>query len=246
MVRFAGKGILLDIEGTTSSLAFVRDVLFPYARRHLEEFLRKHWNIQEVRTACERIAREAGAASLAAWGGDRADPDAIRSRICEEVIRLMDRDAKAGGLKDLQGLIWREGYEAGELRSHVYPDVPPALAAWRAAGVEVRIYSSGSTAAQRLFFAQTILGDLSGFFTGHYDTTVGAKRAPSSYAAIAADMQLVPSEILFLSDVKAELDAAASAGMQTALVVRPGNDPFSAEPHHACVENFGEISFTCG
>jgi enolase-phosphatase E1 len=241
MLRFVGKGVLLDIEGTTSSIAFVHEVLFPYARRAVAGYLRDHWLDTDVAAACERIAVEAGATSLAAWCSAGPDPAAIRSRLCDEVFRLMDRDVKTTGLKDLQGLIWREGYGAGNLCSHIFPDVPPALAAWATAGLDLRVYSSGSVAAQRLFFAHTIFGDLSGYFRGHYDTTVGSKRAPGSYAAIAADMHLPPSSILFLSDTAPELDAAASSGMQTGLVARPGNGSPPAEPGHVCVETFGQI-----
>jgi len=241
MIRFAGRGILLDIEGTTSSISFVYDVLFPYARRQLAEFLRGHWTDADVTAACERIARDAGAASLAAWCSGSPTPAEAQARIIAEVNRLMDADVKATGLKELQGLIWREGFVAGVLRAQVFPDVPPALRAWTAAAIDVRIFSSGSVAAQRLFFKHTEAGDLSIYLRGYYDTTLGPKRLPASYAAIAAEFGLPPADILFVSDVTAELDAARTTGMQIALAVRPGNSPPSQDHTHPCVTQFGEI-----
>jgi enolase-phosphatase E1 len=231
MIRFDGRGIVVDVEGTTSALAFVHNVLFPYARRHLDAFLRDRWDAPEIAAARDLIARDAGADAFAEWCGGDPSSAGARDRLRAEVLRLMDADAKFTGLKRLQGLIWEEGYRAGLLRSHVFPDVPPALAAWSAAGLDVRVFSSGSVAAQRLFFAHTEAGDLSAAFRGHYDTTLGPKREPASYAAIAADMRLAPAEVLFLSDVAAELDAARAAGLATALVVRPGNAPSSPGPH---------------
>lgn len=138
-------------------------------------------------------------------------------------------------------MIWEEGYRSGELRGHVYPDVPGALAAWRAAGVRLRVFSSGSVQAQKLLFGHTEHGDLTPLFEGFHDTTTGPKREPGSYAAIAAAYGLAAGKILFLSDVREELDAAAEAGMRTGLLVRPGNRP--AEPGgHAVYGSFAELT----
>jgi len=153
----------------------------------------------------------------------------------------MDGDVKATGLKQLQGLIWRSGFESGELRAHVYDDVPPALEAWRGAGIDVRIYSSGSVAAQVLFFGHTVAGDLRPLLNGHYDTTTGSKQEPASYLQIADAFGLPPAEILFLSDVTAELAAARQAGLQTALCLRPGNAEPPADHGFATLRDFGEI-----
>ncbi len=240
MIRVAVDGLLLDIEGTTSSVRFVYDVLFPYARQGLAGFLATHFHDPAVARACDRIAQDAGAASFADWVGPVAD-DEGRRRVIAEVERLMDGDIKATGLKDLQGLIWEGGYRDGTLRSHVYPDVPPALERWAAAGKDVRIYSSGSIAAQKLFFGHTEAGDLTRTFRGHYDTTTGPKREAASYARIVADMGLPAERVLFLSDVVAELDAARSAGLKTGLVVRPGNAP-SPEGHgHPIITSFDQV-----
>jgi enolase-phosphatase E1 len=240
-IVFTGRAILLDIEGTTSSIAFVGDVLFPYARQEMESFLRRHWNDPEVERAKTLLAQDVQMPDAPWLGG--APPEQGMTPLSAAAYLLMDADAKATGLKALQGLIWREGYDAGRLCSHVYPDVPPALADWTRRDVDVRIYSSGSVTAQQAYFANTEAGDLSHFFRGYYDTTIGPKRVAESYRRIAADMKLSPGEVLFLSDVVAELDAAAEAGMQTGLVVRPGNAPVPERQPHATVTEFGQLHF---
>jgi enolase-phosphatase E1 len=237
MLHFAGRALLLDIEGTTSSVSFVFDVLVPYARQELDEFLQRRWHDPLLEPVKAQFARDARAPSFADWVG-AADPQV---RLADEARRLMDADVKATGLKDLQGLLWEEGYRAGRLRSHVYPDVPPALRTWAGQGLDLRIYSSGSVMAQKVFFAHTIAGDLLGLFRGHYDTTTGPKRAPDSYRRIVADLGLPPGEVLFLSDVAAELDAAATVGLHTGLVVRPGNAPVPAGTGHPELKEFGEV-----
>jgi enolase-phosphatase E1 len=239
MIRFSGRALLLDIEGTTSSVSYVYDVLFPYARQHLHNFLSDHWNDPHVDRSRELIARDAGFPSFAAFNSD-IDAEPVESLVVH-LERLMETDAKATGLKDLQGLIWREGFLTGALTSHVYRDVAPALAAWNADGRAVHIFSSGSVAAQRLFMAHSIAGDLTRFLSGHYDTTIGAKRSAASYAAIAADLGRPPTEILFVSDIVPELDAAQAEGLQTALAVRPGNAPAPAGHGHSTIESFEQI-----
>jgi enolase-phosphatase E1 len=242
-MMFQGKGLLLDIEGTTSSIRFVYDVLFPFARQHLEEFLTRHWTEPDVRAACEQIARDTGAASLADWTGS-ASAEQARQKVLSEVLHLMDRDAKATGLKELQGLIWRAGFVSGQLRAHVYEDVPAALQRWTAAGREVRIYSSGSITAQKLFFAHTEHGNLIPYLSGHYDTTTGPKKEAASYTTIAQAMTLPPEQVLFCSDVLAELDAARAAGLQTALTVRPGNAPVTTEHSHPVITSLAQIDIS--
>ena len=153
---------------------------------------------------------------------------------------LMDRDQKSTGLKSLQGKIWEEGYRAGDLKGQVYPDVPPALERWRRQGVDIAIFSSGSVQAQRSLFTNTTAGDLTPFIRAYFDTTTGPKTAPQSYARIAAALERSPSEVLFLSDVGAELDAALTAGMQTALCLRtPGSAP--ATDAHPVIRAFDQL-----
>src|SRR5262249_43261721 len=144
--------------------------------REVAGYLERRWQEPQTMAACQRIARDAGAASLPEWAGNVASLEQVRRKVVTEVERLMDADAKATGLKQLQGLIWAEGYAASRLRSHVYLDVPPALRAWRQAGRDIRIFSSGSIEGQRVFFAHTDAGNLLEFFQGHYDTTLGSKR----------------------------------------------------------------------
>jgi enolase-phosphatase E1 len=231
VIPFRGRGILLDIEGTTSSISFVYDVMFPFVRRELDRYLDGHWGQPALTAACKQIARDGGQDARA---GDR---DWIRG----EVLRLMEGDVKATGLKQLQGLIWEEGFTSGEMKAHVYDDVPPALRDWHSRGLDLRIYSSGSIQAQKLFFGHTIAGNLLPLLSGHYDTTTGPKKEAASYRAIAADFGLAASEILFLSDVTAELDAARTAGMQTAFVSRPGNSAVAPGHGHAEIASFTPI-----
>lgn len=246
-MNFSVRGVLLDIEGTTSSVSFVYDVMFPYVRKHLTFEVFSNWLEPEYIEAFHALARDAGEESLDAWlkthALTRDNPLRAADVVCREVLRLMDADAKATGLKQLQGLIWRSGFESGQLVAHVYDDVPPALAAWNAAGRDLRVYSSGSVAAQRLFFGHTVAGDLLPQFRGHYDTTTGSKREAASYRRIAAEFGLPAAAILFLSDIAAELDAAREAGLATALVVRPGNapPPASPAPPHAQIASFDEL-----
>jgi enolase-phosphatase E1 len=245
---FSGRGILLDIEGTTSSVSFVYDVMFPYVRKHLTFEVFANWLEPQYIEAFHAIAEDTGHESLDAWlkkqGLTRENPLRAADAICKEVTRLMDTDSKATGLKHLQGLIWESGFESGELKAHVYHDVPPALAAWNAAGKDVRIYSSGSVQAQKLFFGHTIAGDLLPLLRGHYDTTTGPKKEAESYRRIAGDFRLSPSEILFLSDIVAELDAAREAGLITALCIRPGNAAVPPEQPHPTIENFAQVELS--
>jgi len=235
VIVFDGRGILLDVEGTTSSIAFVYDVLFAHAKAQVGDFLEAHADDPLVRAAAAGIAATSGlpAVDIGTAAG--------RGQVTLAALDLMNRDVKDTGLKALQGMIWRSGFESGTLVAHVFDDVPPALAQWADAGLDVRIYSSGSIEAQKLFFGHTAAGDLTPHLRGHYDTTTGPKREAASYAAIAADMGLEPRQILFVSDVGGELDAARQAGMATALAVRPGNrDPGGLLAHDA-VATFAEI-----
>ena len=230
------RALLLDVEGTTTPIAFVYDELFPYARRRLAAACREAAGRPEIGAAIERLRAEydeeakRGAAELPPFGDGAAYAG-----------YLMDRDRKSTGLKSLQGIVWEEGYRSGEIRGRFFDDVPPALAAWRRRGVRVRIFSSGSVLAQRLLFAHSEHGDLTPYLDGFHDTTTGPKLESASYVAIATACALAPGAILFLSDVTAELDAAASAGLATGLVRRPGNRP--AKPGgHATYRDFAELS----
>lgn len=210
--------ILTDIEGTTSAIDFVHRVLFPYARQAIPGFVRGHAG--EPAVAAEIAAVRAGLGA-----------DAGLDAVIDTLLAWIDADRKETPLKALQGMVWEKGYAEGAFTAHLYVDAYDALAAWRARGVPLYVYSSGSIAAQRLFFRHSVFGDLSGWFRGHFDTTSGGKREAASYARIAADIGRPAGEILFLSDVEAELDAAREAGMDTAQLVRPDTRPASSGRH---------------
>ena len=229
MLKTGVDVVLLDIEGTTSSIRFVHDEMFPFARRRLEPFLEAHWAEPDVQQCLAELADDLGQESVSAWL-DADDDSARRQQVVQAVNAMMDRDLKATGLKHLQGLIWRDGFHSGELVAHLYQDVPPALQRWKGADFDLRVYSSGSIGAQRLFFGHTVAGDLGDLFSAHYDTTVGGKKDASSYQRIAESIGSPPSRILFLSDVVDELRAADSAGMQVALSLRPDNPLQPANP----------------
>jgi len=221
------KGILLDIEGTTTPISFVYDVLFPFARAHVKEHLGK----DDVRALRLEHKQDVGNGLLPpAWSKEPVD----------YVHWLMDQDRKSTPLKNLQGKIWLEGYKNGELHGEVYADVPRALARWQQEGIDMRIYSSGSILAQRLLFSSTKDGDLTAFLSGYFDTTTGPKTELESYLSIAEAFGLEASEIVFISDITRELDAARSARMQTALCIRPGNHPQSPGTHRTIL-SFDEI-----
>ncbi len=221
------RGVLLDIEGTTTPIAFVYDVLFPFARSHASDFV-KHADLTDLKREHEEDMRR----------GHNPPPWSAAPVV---YIRwLMDQDRKSTALKNIQGKIWQEGYQKGELRGEVFQDVPPALERWHQKKIDIRIFSSGSILAQRLLFSSTATGDLTRFLNGYFDTTTGPKHEPDSYARIVHRFGIPASEILFISDVTGELDAARDAGLQTLLCLRPGNHP--QPPHdHRTITSFDEI-----
>ena len=217
--------ILTDIEGTTSPISFVAKVLFPYARTHLAAFLGHHAEDPAVRESLDAARTLAGKPELDIAG------------VTELLIQWIDEDRKATPLKDLQGLIWADGYVTGAFQGDLYPDVLPALTQWRQAGLSLYIYSSGSVAAQRLLFGHSIHGDLTPLFSGYFDTRIGAKIETDSYRRIAAEIGTAPESILFLSDSEKELDAACAASFKTARLARDG----AVESAHLVHESFATI-----
>ncbi len=212
------SAILTDIEGTTSSISFVKEVLFPYAARHMAGFLRDHWDDPTVAEAVAGIRQ--------ASGQPVADVDQA-ARLLQQWIA---EDRKQTQLKALQGMIWRSGYENGDYQAHVYEDAARRLRQWHAAGLPLYIYSSGSIAAQKLFFRYSEAGDLTPLFSGYFDTTSGGKKEADSYRTIASAIGLPAERILFLSDVEAELDAARQAGLRTTLLDRDNGTSGSRHP----------------
>lgn len=244
--RRALDAILLDIEGTTTPIAFVYDVLFPFARRHLREFLKDAWTSAPVADAVVKLELE--------WADDAARGEAPSrtsgaiaprhdvSLIAGYLEWLMDCDRKSPALKLIQGLIWQKGYESGELTSSLFPDVGPALRRWTDDGLAVAIYSSGSALAQRLLFAHTPSGDFTRYFTGFFDTSAGPKTSPESFTRISAALGTRTERVLFVSDAAREVDAAHAAGCRTSLCVRPGNPLQSPAFPADTIRTFDEIA----
>ena len=237
------RALLLDIEGTTTPVDFVYGTLFPFATAHVEEFLLTHAAdleclhlLEELRRHYDTVLRQSP--GLPSWHDATAEERAVSAAVC--VRWLVERDSKITPLKSLQGKIWEAGYRSGKLLGKVYPDVPRAVARWRAQGRRIAIYSSGSVLAQQLLFRYSSAGDLSGFLDAYFDTTTGPKREAESYRRIAAALGLSGESILFLSDVTAELDAARAAGLQTALSLRPGTTPPEASSY-PIIRTFDEI-----
>lgn len=230
------KIILTDIEGTTSSISFVKDVLFPYAARHLPDFIRQHATddgIQQQLAATAQLAAKEGLTI------DAADTEAL----IQLLLQWIAADRKVTPLKALQGMIWKAGYENGDYAAHMYDDAVTYLQQWHAQGIPLYVYSSGSVAAQKLFFGYSQAGNLLPLFSGYFDTNAGGKREADSYRTILAELQkqhdVNAAEVLFLSDIREELDAARAAGLQTCWLVREGEIPASAD--HPVVTSFADI-----
>ncbi len=221
------KAIVTDIEGTTSSIDFVHQTLFPYARARVRGFLRSRAGddaVQQLLADIEQIEHRELSLDEAA----------------DVLEQWIDEDRKLTPLKALQGMIWRQGYEAGELKGHVYADAPEFLRRWRDGGLRLYVYSSGSVEAQRLIFAHTAFGDLTPLFSGYFDTRIGAKRERASYQKICEHLDLAAGDVLFLSDVGEELDAARAAGMRTCQLLRDAKAV--AAPQHPHATSFADVT----
>ena len=230
----AVKAIVTDIEGTTSSIAFVRDVLFPYARAALPRFLQEQHGRADVEHHIKTVADENGL------------PASDLDGVTEILLQWIDQDRKHTALKALQGMIWVDGYAQATYKAPVYPDADALLRRWHAEGIPLYVYSSGSVPAQKLFFGHTDHGDLCPLFSGHYDTEIGGKREAGSYERIADAIGIAPEYLLFLSDIVEELDAARDAGWQTVLIDRLQDYPKArlgeAAHGHVRAERFSDIT----
>jgi enolase-phosphatase E1 len=237
------RAILLDIEGTTTPVTFVYEVLFPYARSHLREFLQYHDGSEDLQS--DLLALKAEHRSdieqrhePPVWFEDSAAVE--QQSAAQYVYWLMDQDRKSTALKALQGKIWKDGYLSGKLRGQVFPDVVPAFRRWKEQQRSIYIFSSGSILAQKLLFAHTNEGDLTGYLSDYFDTTTGPKTNAASYASISEKIEVPGAEILFVSDINGELDAALESGMQTALCVRQESGA-SENSRHQIVRTFEVI-----
>ncbi|MGE9551996.1 acireductone synthase [Erwinia amylovora] len=221
------RAIVTDIEGTTSDIRFVHNVLFPYARENLAAFIAAFQQRQDV------------AQSLNDLRDEIAQPQATVEDLIAVLFDFMDEDRKSTSLKALQGMIWRDGYVNGSFTGHLYADVLPAFNAWKEQGIDLYVYSSGSVAAQKLLFGYSDAGDITPLFSGYFDTHVGAKRETPSYRNIAGEIALPAGELLFLSDIHQELDAAQEAGWNTVQLLRGEAD---AASRHRQVNRFDQIN----
>ncbi|MFU8877165.1 MAG: acireductone synthase [Wenzhouxiangellaceae bacterium] len=231
MAEINAAAALLDIEGTIADISFVKQVLFPYARKALPGFIAEHGDDPAVAAELAATAEQAGL--------DAGD----RKAIVNQLVQWIDQDVKATPLKALQGMVWKRGYEEGDFTAHLYPDAHDWIERRHAAGLPIHIYSSGSVQAQQLYFAHSDYGDLRDRFGGFFDTTTGPKKEPASYRAIAAEIGLEPARIAFFSDVGAELEAAAAAGMSAIQIVRPGTAPDERFPRYP---DFADIEIRTG
>lgn len=218
------RAIVTDIEGTTTDIRFVHNVLFPYARERLANFVRENQN--DIQDILNNLRAEVD------------ESQAETERLIDILFSFMDEDRKSTSLKALQGLIWRQGYEKGDFTGHLYSDVLPVLQTWKQQGIGLYIYSSGSVEAQKLLVGYSDFGDISQLFNGYFDTHVGAKRDVQSYCNIAQQIGLPPESLLFLSDIYQELDAAEEAGWHTLQLIRGEPDDVS---HHQQVNRFDNI-----
>ena len=224
------QAILTDIEGTTSSLAFVKEVLFPYAYEHIQTFVVENRTNPAVAKLIDDVRYEVN------------NPVLSLSEAIEQLRQWIRDDKKITPLKAIQGLMWQQGYANGDFTGHVYPDAVAGLQAWQAQGLRLYVYSSGSVAAQKLLFAYSDAGDLTPLFSGYFDTQIGHKREVGAYQHIAQAIGLAPDQILFLSDIREELDAAEQAGMQTCALIRENQATEGLK--HPWVENFAQIDLT--
>lgn len=230
MILQKPKLILTDIEGTTTSISFVADELFPYFRNNIHDLtqLKHHPVVEQAFIETIHLALE-------------VDHETISTD--EEIIRKLHQwsveDRKITPLKAVQGVLWEKGYKDGTLKGHVYPEVAAALQNWHAAGIGLGVFSSGSIAAQQLIFGYSIAGDLTPLFSNYFDTTTGGKRDTTTYLKIAELLTVSPENILFLSDIKEELEAANTAGFETIQLVRPGT---TADWKNTAAD-FNEIQF---
>ncbi len=222
----------MDVEGTTTSISFVHEVLFPYASKNMEAFVRDHSTSPHVLAELEAVKTTI----LKEEGKVISIDEAI-----QQLLDWIEQDRKHTSLKTLQGLLWKNGYESGEYKGHIYEDVLPALQKWQAADIQMGIYSSGSVAAQKLLFGNSNKGDLSPYLSAHFDTQTGHKKETQSYHSIQKQLGIPAEQILFLSDVEAELDAAKAAGFQTLQLVRPGT---TASQKHPVANDFSEIDLS--
>lgn len=248
------SALLLDIEGTTTPITFVKDILFPYIKEHLEDYLSAHWEEDEckqdvhlLKKQIEEDMKQHRACPVHTVDQTvHTDEEKAIREVVDNVLWQMAADRKSTALKQLQGHMWRTAYTSGRIKGQVYKDVIPAIRRWRGQGLKVYIYSSGSVEAQKLLFEYSVEGDVLELFDGHFDTNIGAKVDSKSYASIAERIGCRAEEITFLTDVTREAKAAVDAGVNVVLVVRPGNMELTDEErvHYNLISSFSQLDVT--
>ena len=233
------RSILLDVEGTTSPISFVYETLFPHARKRLGPFLHEHSSDPAVTSVFQEL-RSANVSDVSAGAPAITSRDLIREST-DYLLWLMDHDRKTAPLKTLQGMIWERGFKQGELQSEIFADVPVCLVQWHKAGLKTAIYSSGSVLAQKMLFSHTPYGDLTNLISAYFDTAVGPKKQPLSYKRIARELQVPAEQVIFVSDIAEELEAARTAGLGTALSVRPGNQEQNGAAKYRIIHSLAEL-----
>jgi enolase-phosphatase E1 len=224
------KVILLDIEGTIAPISFVKEVMFPYSKNKLEKFLKENKDKEEIKKIIEEVEKIEG-------------KKLTLSEVIEILKRWIDEDKKITPLKDLQGYIWKEGFEKGELKAPIYEDAIKKIKEWKNKGYKIYIYSSGSVQAQKLFFSHTNYGNILNMFDGHFDTKIGNKKDKNSYLKIAKEIGVEPKEIIFLSDDEKEIESSIEAGLKGIKVSRKGDKPFIENYPYEQIKSFEELNF---
>ncbi|WP_456384568.1 acireductone synthase [Persephonella sp.] len=222
------KAFLIDIEGTVAPISFVKDVLFPYSKERMERFVRENRNKPEVQKVIEQVME---------IEGRQMSPE----EVVETLKRWIDEDRKIAPLKDIQGYIWKEGFESGKIKAPLYEDAYRKMKEWKEKGYRLFIYSSGSVQAQKLFFSHTEKGNILDFFEGHFDTKIGGKKETQSYKKISESIGIPTEEIVFLSDNPDEIKAAAEAGMKVYRLVRPGDAEYIENFQYPQIKSFDEV-----
>ncbi|KYM77170.1 Enolase-phosphatase E1 [Atta colombica] len=243
------KTVLIDIEGTTTSISFVKETLFPYVRQNLKDYIETKWEDEEFKQDYEKLKEQAKKdeeeklEGFAAITGDKSEEE--KDSLLKNVLWQMDNDRKTAALKQLQGHMWREAYKTGTIKGHIYEDVPKAIESWTNNGQKIYVYSSGSVEAQKLLFEYSIHGDLLKYFNGFFDTEIGAKQESDSYKNILSKISENPSDVVFLTDVVKEAAAAKEAGLSTVIVVREGNAPLTDEENvtYTTIKSFLDLTF---
>lgn len=248
------SALLLDIEGTTTPITFVKDILFPYIKDHLEDYLSAHWEEDECKQDVHLLKKQVeedirlnrACAVHALDQTVHTDEEKAIREVVDNVLWQMAADRKTTALKQLQGHMWRAAYAAGRIKGEVYQDVVPSIRLWRRQGLKIYIYSSGSVEAQKLLFGYSVEGDLLDLFDGHFDTNMGAKVESKSYERIAQRIGCQTEELTFLTDLTREAKAAEDAGVNVVVVVRPGNMELTEDEkaHYNLITSFSQLEVT--